>query len=423
MTDGHLIDASADSPAPRPRPTFGRNQATLSVAQLLSGVGIAVGFAVGGLLAEHLTGSAAYAGFAQTASILGAATLAIPLARLAQRTSRRRALTTGFGIALAGSILVLVGAGTGSAPVFFVGMLAFGSSTAAGFQARYAATDDAPVHRRAVALSIVVWATTLGSVAGPNLAGPAGRLGRALGVGELGGPFVVSAVVFLLASLTTLRLRSPGHAPASTPTGTRTIGVAEGLREVVAAPRALLGFAAVVLGHTVMVSVMVMTPVHMDHHGDSITIIGLVISLHILGMYALSPVYGWLSDRYGATRVIWAGFAILVLAATLGLVDDVAGSSTPRITAALVLLGLGWSACFIAGSSLLTASIPEEHRVPIQGTADAAMNVGAAVFAAAAGPLLELGGFTLINAVALTLVAAGVTIAIRSTRPGRLRGA
>jgi MFS family permease len=416
---------------------FAGNQWKLSLAQLFSGVGIAVGFAVGGLLAEELTGQAEYAGFAQTASIIGAGVLAIPLARLAARRSRRHSLSLGFAIALVGAVTILAGARLGSPVIFFVGMFLFGSATATGLQTRYAATDNAPPHLRGRALSIVVWATTIGSVAGPNLAGPGGVVGERLGVGQLGGPFALSAVAFLIAIGFTMVLRAArrrrddaaatGTAvasggddePAGAPPTTAHTSLADALRIVVARPRALLGFAAVVLGHTVMVSVMVMTPVHMSHHGDSIEVIGIVISMHILGMYALSPVYGYLSDRFGPVPVIWAGFTILTAAAALGILDDAAGSSMPRISTALTLLGLGWSACFIAGSTLLTASVPESHRVVIQGAADAGMNLGAAAFAAAAGPLLAVGGFTLINIAALGIVAVGVAVAVRSLRAHR----
>ena len=448
---------------------FVRNQWMLSIAQLFSGVGVAVGFAVGGLLAEQLTGHAEYAGFAQTASIVGAGLLALPLARLAERHSRRYSLSLGFGIAALGALVILAGARLASPVLFFVGMLMFGSATASGLQARYAATDTAPDRLKGRALSVVVWATTIGSVAGPNLAGPGGAIGRGLGVGDLAGPFAVSVVAYGLAVVFTSRLRSrarlvddpapdaasgmdtavdttvdPGvdadaavdtavdadaapvaHTgsvrPTPTPTQRPTLRptrptLRESLRLIVARPRAMLGFAAVVLGHTVMVSVMVMTPIHMQHSGDAIEVIGIVISLHILGMYALSPVYGYLADRFGPVPVIWAGFALFTASGVLGIADDMSGSTMPRISAALILLGLGWSACFIAGSTLLTQSVPAAHRVTIQGATDAGMNLGAAVFAAAAGPLLSAGGFTLINAVALGIVVIGVATAVRSLR-------
>lgn len=410
------------------RSVFVGNQWKLSLAQLFSGIGIAVGFAVGGLLAEELTGRAEYAGFAQTASILGAGVIAIPLARLADRFTRRLSLSLGFTIALIGAVIIVVGARLASPVIFFIGMLLFGSATAAGLQARYAATDAAPAHLRGRALSTVVWATTVGSVIGPNLAGPASELGLRLSLGALGGAFVISVAAYLIAVLFTSRLQRalPPHgeiliaAQAAEDVPESEVGaasvarpsIAAALRQVLHHPRALLAFAAVVLGHTVMVSVMVMTPVHMKHGGDSIEIIGIVISLHILGMYALSPVFGYLADRFGAIPVIWGGFTLFVLSAVVGIYDDVAPSSMWTISTALTLLGLGWSACFIAGSTLLTSVTPVAFRVITQGVADAGMNFGAAIFAAIAGPLLTWGGFTLINAVALALVGVGVAIAL-----------
>jgi MFS family permease len=442
---------------PRAHALFVRNQWLLSAAQLFSGIGIAVGFAVGGLLAEQLTGRAEYAGLAQTASIVGAGLLAIPLARLAERRTRRHSLSLGFAVAAVGAVVILAGARLASPVVFFVGMMLFGSATASGLQARYAATDTAPAHLKGRALSVVVWATTIGSVAGPNLAEPGGVLGLRLGVGELGGPFALSALAYLVAVAFTSRLRRapsasgppPDEADGESVTGARTTPAAascppagpatapaqrhvrpagptpqagaarptirQALAAVMARPRALLGFAAVVLGHTVMVSVMVMTPVHMAHHGDTISVIGVVISLHILGMYALSPVFGWAADRFGPVPVIWAGFGIFAVSGVLGIADDLAGSDMPRIATALALLGLGWSACFIAGSTLISETVPADIRVTVQGATDAAMNLGAALFAAAAGPLLTAGGFTLINAVALGIVGLGVVIALRAS--------
>lgn len=187
-----------------------------------------------------------------------------------------------------------------------------------------------------------------------------------------------------------------------------------GLRAVAAHPRALQGLAAVVLGHTIMVSVMVMTPVHMHGHGAGIQLVGIVISLHILGMYALSPVMGILADRLGPVRVIWGGIVLFALAIATGLADGLSHSSDARVMVALTLLGLGWSACFIGGSALLTESVSASERAGVQGLTDACMNIGAAVFAAVAGPLLAVGGFALINAVAAVVLAlcAGVSLAM-----------
>lgn len=412
------MTATAQTIAPGRDPVFRGNQARLSAAQLCSGIGIATGFAVGGILAEELTGRAQYAGFAQTASILGAALLAIPLARLAREVSRRVALSVGFGIAVLGAALVLLGAATGLVVPFFLGMLAFGAATATGLQSRYAATDAAAPSERARAMSVVVWASTVGSVAGPNLAGIGGKLGHLLGIGVYGGPFLISTLAFLGAVACVAGLRAPSHDITGAPRPTRG-RPADGLRAVVAHPGALLGLATVVLGQTIMVSVMVMTPVHLHGHGTGIQLIGIVISLHILGMYGLSPVMGILADRVGPRRVIWLGFALFAIALGVGLVDGLGTSNDARVMVALVLLGLGWSACFIAGSTLLSSSVPEAQRVPVQGLSDACMNVGAAVFAAVAGPLLAVGGFALINTVAFGILGLGILVAIVTARRAR----
>lgn len=402
--------------SPTPRSTFRRNQWSLSLAQLFSGIGIATGFAVGGILAERLTGRTELAGFAQTASILGAGLLAVPLARLAARHSRRLALGCGYGIALAGAVLI-VSAIVGSHDiVFFLGMACFGAATAAGLQGRYAATDAAPEHLRGSAMSLVVWATTIGSVAGPNLSEPGTRLGVALGIDPLAGPFAIAILAFLLSLVSVLFLRrvSPvvraesGSGEAHRPRRGGTWVV------IRSSPSALMGLLTVITGHMIMVATMVMTPLHMDHHGLGLGLIGITLGGHIFGMYALSPIFGLLSDRCSPGRVILLGHGLFAVSLVLGLIDALGESSFLRLSIALFFLGVGWSACLIAGSTLLTKEIDEEHRLPVQGLSDAGMNIGAAGLAAISGPLLGLGGFAWITAVGFAVLAIAVFASLRA---------
>lgn len=392
---------------------FRRNQWALSLAQLFSGIGIATGFAVGGILAERLTGRTELAGFAQTASILGAGLLAVPLAKLAEHRSRRLALGSAYAIALCGAILIVLAIRLEIDAAFFVGMGCFGAATAAGLQGRYAATDAAPDHLKGSAMSVVVWATTIGSVAGPNLSGPGARLGEALGLAPLSGPFVIAMAGFGLALLSVLFLRrlSPAaRGPVSQ--GSRRGGAWQAIRR---SPSAVMGLLSVVTGHMIMVAVMVMTPLHMDHHGLGLELIGITIGGHILGMYGLSPVFGYLTDRYSAGRVILVGQALFAVSLVLGLIDALGEeSSFIRLSAALFILGLGWSACLIAGSTLLTKEIEVEHRMSVQGVSDAGMNLGAAALAALSGPLLAFGGFASITLLGFLVLAAAVIASIRA---------
>ena len=186
----------------------------LIVNQLLAGLGVASGIAVGGLLAERLSGTIAMAGFAQTSTVLGAGLVAIPLARLALRRGRHWALAAGYALAFCGTLLVFVAAATGILVILFVGLAAFGAGSAAGLQSRFAATEVASKGFEATSMSVVLWATTLGSVVGPNLAQLGSDVGESLGMEPLAGPYLFSAVAFALASLSAaFLLRTPPARP------------------------------------------------------------------------------------------------------------------------------------------------------------------------------------------------------------------
>lgn len=441
-----------------------REQAKLITAQLLSGAGIASGYAVGGLLAEEITGQTSMAGFAQMSVILGAGLIAYPLAVLAGRSGRRKALTLGFGIGTLGAVVVLIGVALQFLPLFMLGMMMCGSSTASGLQARYAAVDLADPTAAGRAMSLVVWATTVGSVLGPSFTAPGAHLGETLGMNGLAGPYLISMVAFALATLSasTLtksvaagtdhpgepRVDDPGHygegtaevngsaasAKESAPTDKSTttteatapppMKLGEALRFALARPVPLFAMITIIAGQMMMTNVMVMTPVHMDYQEFSLGAIGIVVSIHIAGMYALSPVFGWMADRWGSGVVIAGGAGIFVLTIVLGVIDAVAPeSSMVLLSTALSLLGIGWSMFLIGGSSLLTASVPAHAKVPLQGASDSAMNLGGALMAAMAGAVLGAGGFLWINLMATFVLLVAVGFSIRAiplmSWPGR----
>ena len=410
-------------------PHRGLSLAVLIVNQLLAGVGVASGIAVAAILVADLTDVNALGGLAQSASVLGAALAAIPLARLAVRAGRHVALATGYACAFLGAVLVVTAAASGLLVLVFLGLAAFGAGAAAGLQARFAATEIAAPGFEARWMSLVLWATTIGSVTGPLLSQAGDDIGLALGLPALVGPFLFSAVAFALSSILVATLfRSPkaGHlaaddaggvsldaavAPSADAAPPERIGAWTALRTAVRNPAALVAILAIVCSQTVMVGVMVMTPVHMIDHGLSLSLVGVVLSIHILGMYGASPLMGWLADRIGSARVIAIGAAILVTATVIGILAPV--ENVLLVPLALGLLGLGWSAGLIGGSTLLTTAVDERLRVPLQGATDAAMNIAAAVSAAFSGLVLGLGGFAGVNVVAIFVL---VPLAIAGLR-------
>lgn len=362
----------------------------LATAQILNGVGVAGTVAAGSLLVASITESETLAGLAQTSSVLGAAALALPLARLTARGGRRLALSTGLIAGVIGSLLAILGGSQKNIVLMLMGTFLVGAASAAGYQARFAAVDLATNETRAKQLSFVVWGSTIGAVTGPNLMEPAGNLAEELGLPRLVGPYVVSAFTLLLAVIVIqIFLRPDPFLTAAQQSGavlkpkgsTRTA-----LKHIRSNPPALFAILSIAVGHIAMVSIMVMTPVHMAHVDVTLTIIGLVISVHVLGMYAFSPLVGALSDRLGRARVIQIGIATLLASA---IVSGLAAADDAVILGiGLFLLGLGWSCTLIAGSAFLTESVNPEMKTSSQGASDLVMNLSGAGGGALAGVII-----------------------------------
>ncbi|MET9429192.1 MFS transporter [Streptomyces sp. NPDC003036] len=401
-----------------------RTAAVLIVSQILGGLGVAIGIALASVLAQEVSGTEALSGLAPTAMVAGTALLSMPLAALMTARGRRPGLVLAYVLGAVGAGVVVVAAVVGSFPLLLVGMAGFGAGSSANLQARFAAADLAEPERRARAISTVVWATTIGAVLGPNIAAPAGRSVAGMGIPAAAGPFLWAAGVFLVSAvmvaallrpdpLLTARALAAGSAEDTEPEGR---SLKAGFRAVRESPRARLALVTVAASHTAMVSIMSMTPVALSHHGAGIQLIGLVISGHIAGMYAFSPVMGWLSDKLGRLSVIGLAVGLLSCAALLA---GTAGGSHGRTAAGLFLLGLGWSAGLVSGSALLTDSVPQAARAAVQGLSDLTMNTSAGIGGAAAGLIVAQAGYGWLNAVGACLLLPLAVLALRSPkRPG-----
>jgi MFS family permease len=398
-----------------------RTLQVLFTTQVAGGVGMSIGMSVGALLAADMV-SVGVSGLAQSAVVMGAALLAVPATRLVRAHGRRPSLTAAYLVAALGGLVTVAAAITHSIPSLFAGFFLFGGGTTASLQARYAAVDLAPKDSYGRHLSIIVWASTLGGVVGPNLSSVAGTSLSGYGIPALAAPFAVSATLFVFAALVLfVALRpDPLHVarssqPASPAASAKSGGMRVALDTVLANPDARLGVAATAVGHIVMVAVMAMTPVHIRSAGHdaahTLRIVGIVLSVHVAGMYAFSPIMGWLSDRAGRDRVILGGVALLLAACA---VAGTAGHDSTRLAIGLVLLGLGWSATMVAGSSLLSASIAPELRPSAQGLSDLIMGIAGASAGALSGVVVQGFGYA-----TLTVIAAVTTLplALLSARP------
>jgi MFS family permease len=395
---------------------------TLLVSQAVGAVGVTIGVTTSSLLARDISGSETMAGLAQTFQVLGTAATAYGLARVMGRRGRRVGLVAGYLMGATGAVLAVVAGVIGSMLVLLLGSLLLGATTAVNTGSRYAATDLATEEHRARSLSLVVWASTIGAVAGPNLVGVGGSAGRSLGIPELTGGFAIGAVVLVLtAGWVWWRLRPDPLLLAQTAAGVSpTVGpqprgrswatFLEVVREVPAVGAAVVAMAC---AHAAMVTVMIMTPLHMEHGGAHLEVIGFVISIHVAGMFAFSPIVGLAADRFGRSAVLVTGGVVLLVSLALcGLSPE--GSSW-QITTGLFLLGLGWSCATVAASTVIADRTPIAARTDVQGTSDMAMALTAAGGGALAGVIVGVLGYSALAAFA-ALLAGTVVAAGRATR-------
>jgi MFS family permease len=356
-----------------------RTLAVLLLAQILSGAGLAAGITVAALLAEQMLGSSRWSGLPTVFFTVGSAAAAVGLGRLSQRFGRRAGLSTGYLIGALGTVGVVVAAGMGNVFLFFASMIVYGAGAATNLQARYAGADLAAPSRRGRAVSIVLVATAVGAILGPNLVSTTGMVATKIGFPALAGPFMLAGLAYSAGALVLWLLLRPDplllarsiaaevSSRSATPAAPSEAGAVPGPRQRWSWALAS-GAGIMILTQLIMVAIMTITPIHIEHHGHGVDVTGIVIGAHVAGMFLPSPFSGWLVDRYGYLAIaVAAGVTLLAagLIAAWAPVDSVA-----TLVLALVLLGVGWNLGLVSGTTLVTDAVPLETRARTQGVVD-----------------------------------------------------
>ena len=400
-----------------------RTVGTLMFSSALGYAGFLSVAAIVGLLASEITGNDLWAGLPAAGGTLGTALAATPLALRSRRRGRRRGLSRGYAVGVIGAVVALA---AGQMSLFWLlvpGMALFGVAQASNLQSRFAAADLASEDRRARAIAMVVWVGTVGAVLGPPAALWANRIGLDLGLANWVGPMFLGALGFGLAGLVVTRLLRPDplelaggvdrHAPFENPLA----GMNRSWAVIWPNQMARLALIAMAVSQMAMVAVMTMTPLHMRDHGHA-DLSTIVISVHVLGMFGLSPLVGRWADRIGRVRTVALGAGILGLGTVAAVV---AGYVPAMVFVGLFLLGLGWSFALIAGSALLTESLALQDRVGAQGLADVAMSVLGALAAFSSGFVKEAAGYhwlaNFATAAALVVMFAAVSLIRKTPQP------
>jgi MFS family permease len=375
--------------------------------QCLASAGFIAAATINSILGAKLGGSDYWTGVPSAVYLLGAAFAASAWGYIMDRIGRRNSMTLGLLLGMVGNALVLFAIRTSSLIVFLIGMVLMGITNAIVVLGRFVAAEVNPPEGRGKAISLVVWGGTFGAIFGPLLVGPTGNFVKTLGMDELAGAYLSTLILFGVAAVVVFIGLRPDprdvggeiaeRYPESTPHGEM-----RPVREILSQPAALTALMAMVLGQAVMVALMVITSLHMNHHQHGLTDISHVIQAHTFGMYAFSIVSGYLVDQWGRRPVILSGAGLLLLACiTAPLSPDVL-----PLGIALFFLGLGWSFCFVGGSTLLADQLSPAERSRTQGFNDLLVGLASAAASLSSGLIFAATNFTIISIVAggLTLI-------------------
>jgi MFS family permease len=323
------------------------------------------------------------------------------------RRGRRIGLTAGYVVGVVGALVATGAVIALSLPLLLVGTLLIGFGNSSNQLSRYTAADMFPVNRRASAIGIVVWGATVGAVVGPNLVAFAGDIATSLDLPRLSGAYLLPVFFVGAAALLTFTFLRPDPyelADDSARASTEPDGPAESIERLLRRPTVLAAIVALVAGQVVMVLIMTMTPLHMTHHGHDLAAVGLVISGHTFGMFALSPLSGRLTDRFGSPVVILAGLIVLAVSSVMAAVAPPDGGVI--LFVALFLLGYGWNLGYVAGSALLASGLELRERTKLSGATDALIWSSAAAASLSSGIVVAAASYT-----ALGIIGAGLVIA------------
>ncbi len=365
--------------------------------------------------AANLAGNAAYAGIPGAAMLFGRALAAYPIGWLMDRAGRRPALALGYLMGVAGAVVGALAIMGGSYAGLVAGAAIFGMSRTASDQSRYVAAEVHPARRRGRIIGRMVFAGTIGAIAGPLIVRASTDLAEGAGIEQFAGPWLAAAVLVgvAVALILTFVRPDPRDMAVQTPFEAVGRGGSDGsvrpLREIFRAVNVQVAVLAMLVGQLVMVMVMTIAPLHLHNHGHVPTTISIAVAVHTVGMFGLAALTGRLVDRYGRMPVIVLGSVQLIAASVLTPFSADLGV----MLLAMFLVGYGWNMCFVAGSALLIDGLSPRERGRTQGAGDALAAVAAATGSLATGPVFSAGGMNWVGAAALAGSLVLVTVLAR----------
>jgi MFS family permease len=307
-----------------------------------------------------VTGIEGILGLGPAIFLTAGAIAAFPAGRLMDRFGRIPILAGGCVAGILGCLITALGCGLDSAPVVVTGFALVGVAQGTILLARAAAADMYPPERRARGISYVLFGALFGAALGPLVFRPLLE-GKDLDTDALVVPWLAAGAIMCVGLVLVLMVRPDPRTIAQRlhyDAGGGEQEPAAPIREIVKRPGVVTALVAAVASFAGMVSVMNLTGYLVIDHGHHQSDVFTVISLHIVGMYALVLVIGWLVDRIGRRPGQVLGLALMGVST----VSIAWFESVFWMSAALFLLGLGWNISYVAAvTELSDRALPTER--------------------------------------------------------------
>ncbi|MBT9567254.1 MAG: MFS transporter [Thiobacillus sp.] len=382
-----------------------RNILILALSQALTLSAIVLAMTLAAILGSLLAPDKGLATLPVAAMVVGTAIASLPASMLMRRFGRRPGFLIGALLGVCGSLVSAMALYQGNFVAFVVGHALLGSYQGFANYYRFAAVETAAPEQAGKAISWVVAGGVVAAFLGPQLA----VLGRDWVSGQIFvGSYLAQGVLSLIALvlLSRLKLRRPAVTYADPP---------RSLRVVLSQPVLQVSIFGAAIGYAVMIMVMTATPLAILGCGLPESSVAPVIQWHVVGMFAPSFFTGSLITRYGAPRIMQAGFVLL-----LGnVVVVLSGSGFLHFVLALVLLGAGWNFAFIGGTTLLTQTYRPAEQLQVQAVNEFSLFGLVALATLSAGWLYDRFGWIALNLAVAPFLLAGLIAAIAVERHSR----
>jgi len=343
-----------------------KNILSLLISVGFSSIGFIAAITVTALAAREVSDNPLFVGFPNALGVGGGVLGTQIYYFLSKKYSRYVSLSITFFVGGLGGLISLYSLIIDSFSLLLVGAFILGIGHSATLQTRYAASFISSNKFKATSLALAVWFSVFGSVFGPRLVSSYSNFFYNLYGSDLIVGYVIAMFGMSIAGLaiTTLTSKTSLLRQAQL----KDINISNNSTKY--KDGNLLSL-LLVLNHFVMVVVMSATPLHVKDIGETVQLVGVIISYHTLGMFLLSPILGKLVDKYGFRNFTFIGSGILLISCSLTFFN----SSPVCLKIGLYLLGLGWNFNYVALSDAIS-KFTIKYQTPLNIKSDSLVFVG-----------------------------------------------